>query len=90
MLINLRYSNTGSLVAPPEADTSWNSNGYRREQNQKFGVGAQFENGLYGFAFHESCWSVLERVFHPDPVPLDRLYELCLSMPKPLQKSSLN
>lgn len=72
----------GSFVAPPEADTGWNSIGYRQEQSQELGVRDRFENSLYGFVFHESCWSVLERVFYPDPVPLDRLYELCLSIPK--------
>lgn len=83
-------ASTGSFLAPPDANTRWNDSGYNRKTSQEFGVGTQFENGLYGFVLHESCWSVLERVFHPEPVPLDRLYELCLSMPKPLATSCIN
>lgn len=83
-------TNTGSFLAPPDANTRWNDSGYNRKNSQEFGVGTQFENGLYGFVFHESCWSVLERAFHPEPVPLDRLYELCLSMPKPLATTCIN
>lgn len=82
-------TSTGSFVAPP-ANTLWNGIGYNRKHSQEFGVGTQFENGRYGFVFHQNCWCVLERAFHPEPVPLDRLYELCLSMPKPLATSCIN
>lgn len=83
-------ANTGSFTAPRDTNTHWNDSGYSRKDSQEFGVGTGFENGLYGFVFHCSCWSVLERVFHPKPVPMDNLYELCLSMPKPLQTSCIN
>lgn len=83
-------TNTGSFIAPPDANSHWNDSAYARERGQEFGVGTQFENGRYGFVFHESCWCLLRRAFHPQPVPTDRLYELCLSMPKPLATSCIN
>lgn len=81
---------TGSFFARPDANTRWNDSDPSVKGIQEFGVGTQFENGLYGFLFHERCWSVLERAFHPEPVPLGRLYEVCLSMPKPLATSCVN
>lgn len=81
------HARTGSFFAPPDATIRWDDS---RKNLQEFGVATQFENGLYGFLFHDSCWCVLERAFHPEPVPLDRLYEVCLSMPKPLATSCIN
>ncbi|KAG6355132.1 hypothetical protein INS49_004213 [Diaporthe citri] len=84
------YARSGSFFAPPDASAHWDDGDYNRRPIQEFGVGTQFENGLYGFLFHESCWSVLERAFHPEPVPLGRLYEVCLSMPMPLATKCIN
>lgn len=69
------------LFAPAEVDTRWNSIGYKSEQSQEISIVSRYGTYLHGFVFHESCWSVLEKVYNPDPVPIDRLYELCLSMP---------
>lgn len=82
---------SGSFDAPLDANARYDDVGYDDEEySETFGVGTQFENGLYGFVFHDSCWSVLERAFNPDPVPLDRLYEVCLSMPTPLATRCVN
>lgn len=47
-------------------------------------------NGGCGYLFHDSCWSLLEKAFHPTPVPCVRLYELCQSLPKPLRCDSFS
>lgn len=41
-------------------------------------------NGRHGFIFHDACWELLEKVFHPSPVPLSRLFDVCESLPFPL------
>ncbi|KAL1998692.1 hypothetical protein VTN02DRAFT_5725 [Thermoascus thermophilus] len=33
------------------------------------------------FPFHDRCWKLLQRMLHPRPVPVERLYDLCLSCP---------
>lgn len=38
-------------------------------------------NKRHGFIFHEACWSLLEKTYHPQAVPYSRLYEVCKSMP---------
>ncbi|KAE8351620.1 hypothetical protein BDV28DRAFT_136725 [Aspergillus coremiiformis] len=34
-----------------------------------------------GFLFHESCWELLQGTLHPRAVPIQRLYDICLSCP---------
>lgn len=82
----------GSLLAPLEVHARWNSIGYKSEKFQEISTSyaSRYENRRHAFVFHESCWSVLERVYNPDPVPLNRLYELCLSMPKPVSTDCIN
>lgn len=41
-------------------------------------------NGRHGFVFHEACWDLLEKAFHPRPVPVTRLFDVCRSLPFPL------
>jgi hypothetical protein len=33
------------------------------------------------FVFHEPCWKLLKKVFHPREVPTERLHEVCSSLP---------
>ncbi|EED24528.1 hypothetical protein TSTA_078830 [Talaromyces stipitatus ATCC 10500] len=35
----------------------------------------------HGFLFHEACWSLLEKIYQPKPIPWSRLYDVCKSMP---------
>lgn len=37
--------------------------------------------GRYGFVFHDACWSLLAAAYHPESVPLQRLYDACRSVP---------
>lgn len=41
-------------------------------------------DGRHGFIFHDACWGLLEKAFHPSPVPLSRLSDVCESLPFPL------
>lgn len=44
----------------------------------------------HGFIFHEACWTIMEKVHHPQAIPYSRLYEVCKSMPFPLQGTGLS
>lgn len=68
--------------APRDSNARWDDAGYTSAQQQQFGVDYRSGNGCHGILFHDNCWCVLERAFRPKPVPLDRLYDLCLSMPE--------
>lgn len=35
----------------------------------------------HGFIFHDACWNLLEKASHPVPVSLERLFEVCKSLP---------
>lgn len=39
------------------------------------------EDGQHGYPFHEACWALLEKTWAPEPVPVRRLFDACLSLP---------
>jgi hypothetical protein len=42
-------------------------------------------NGRHGFVLHDTCWHLLQRAFQPSETPLERLLEICESLPFPLR-----
>ncbi|KAI0398327.1 F-box domain-containing protein [Xylariaceae sp. FL0594] len=73
-----RYS--GSLWTPPlDFSRRWSEPGVAC---LAIGVLEQRPiDGRHGFPFHETCWSLLEKVYSPEPVPSEALYEVCRSLP---------
>ena len=53
-------------------------------------MGQRKINGRRGFIFHEACWSLLERAFHPASVPIARVFEVCDSLPEAMGGESIN
>lgn len=47
-------------------------------------------NRKHGFIFHEACWDFLEKASHPEPVPLTRLFDVCISLPFPQDRCGLS
>jgi hypothetical protein len=47
-------------------------------------------NGRHGFVFHDACWSLLDKACHPDPVPYERLFKICDSLPFPLESIAIS
>lgn len=43
------------------------------------------ENGRHGFVLHDACWDLLRKAFEPDNVPIERLLQICRSLPFPLR-----
>lgn len=40
------------------------------------------EDGVHGFVCHDACWSVFKKAIQPDNVSLNRIHEICNSLPK--------
>ncbi|OAX82684.1 hypothetical protein ACJ72_02962 [Emergomyces africanus] len=34
-----------------------------------------------GYVFHDLCWNLLNALTYPNPVPIDRFYDICRSLP---------
>lgn len=75
---------SGVLAAPIGPTARWDDEGYDRgDDADAFGAGDMILNGRCGYAFHVSCWILLEKVFHPAIIDCARLYEVCASLPRP-------
>ncbi|KAK3306367.1 uncharacterized protein B0T15DRAFT_395083 [Chaetomium strumarium] len=81
----------GAFIAPRNPSARWDDPGYESPDEDQFGAMSQPEiNGKRGLIFHAACWSLLEQAFYPNPVPHDRLFEVCDSLPYVMDGSSLN
>lgn len=69
----------------------WNDAGYDRSADIELCVlvGPPYSS-RNGFIFHDACWSLLEEASYPAPVPLQRLLEVCKSLPITFDGSTLN
>ncbi|KAI5458702.1 F-box domain-containing protein [Mariannaea sp. PMI_226] len=76
--------NSRNWIAPSKSTARWNDEGYDFPDGDQIGVLGQFpRNDRYGFPFHESCWSLLEKAYSPQHVPHKALFEVCRSLPFP-------
>lgn len=70
------------VSAPSDSDIRWDDPGYEFSPEDVFppliGVPRQPSPG---FIFHETCWELLQKILSPSPVPVKRLYNICLSCP---------
>ncbi|TDZ14321.1 hypothetical protein Cob_v012750 [Colletotrichum orbiculare MAFF 240422] len=81
----------GAFIAPADPNVRWDDTIYDSPEEDQFGAMRQGEvNGKHGFIFHEACWCVLAKAFHPRPVPKTRLYDVCNSLPFPMNGTSLS
>lgn len=72
--------------APRNFNGRWDDAGYMSLRRDRIGVLQQLPlNGSYGFPIHEACWSLLEVAYAPQPVPHERLFEACRSLPLPVE-----
>ena len=47
-------------------------------------------DGYHGYVLHESCWKLLESFFTLHDVPIDRLLQVCKSLPFPLRYTGVS
>ncbi|KAG7053494.1 F-box domain-containing protein [Colletotrichum scovillei] len=75
----------GAFIAPVDHKRRWDDPTYDSTDEDQFGaMGFPPVDGRHGFIFHDACWGLLEKAFHPSPVPLSRLSDVCESLPFPL------
>ncbi|KAK4243852.1 hypothetical protein C7999DRAFT_17857 [Corynascus novoguineensis] len=81
----------GAFIAPSDPTARWDDPDYTNPDEDQFGAMKQCEiNGRHGFVFHDACWSLLERAFHPAPVLHKRIFEVCDSLPFVMAGDSMN
>ncbi|KAK3294182.1 uncharacterized protein B0H64DRAFT_400073 [Chaetomium fimeti] len=74
---------SAAFIAPPDPEGRWDDPGYTSPRRDRLGVLAYGElHGKRGFVFHDACWSLVKQLYHPAPVPLQRLLQVMDSLPK--------
>ncbi|TQN67166.1 hypothetical protein CSHISOI_07829, partial [Colletotrichum shisoi] len=80
----------GAFIAPVDSHGRWDDPAYDNPETDQFGAMSQGEvNGRHAFVFHEACWDLLEKARHPRKVPLSRLFDICRSLPFPINGVSI-
>ncbi|EFY97487.2 F-box domain-containing protein [Metarhizium robertsii ARSEF 23] len=81
----------GWFIAPRDFNARWDDEGYDVPDTGRVGVFRQDSlNGLHGFPFHEACWSLLDMVYSPEPIPCRTLFQICQSLPCPFTEAGLS
>ncbi|KAH8647717.1 hypothetical protein BX600DRAFT_475765 [Xylariales sp. PMI_506] len=79
------------LIAPTMSTGRWDDPGYEHPSEDGFGAMKQVQvDGRYGFVFHEACWSLLEKASHSCEISHHRLFDVCRSLPFPMQSNALS
>lgn len=74
-----------------DSNARWDNEGYSSPIQDAFGAMQQSEvNGRHGYILHDTCWSLMERAFFPNTVPHARLFEVCDSLPFPMDGSTIS
>jgi hypothetical protein len=78
-------------IAPSDPNMRWDDDGYSFPASDELPVMRQGPlNGRHGFVLHDACWHLLQRVFQPGEIPLERLVEVCESLPFPLRGNGIS
>lgn len=68
--------------APSNPEARWDDESYHRSIEDRFPpLIGHWARPQPGFLFHEACWKLLRRLMYPAAVPVERLYDICLSCP---------
>ncbi|KAK4652022.1 hypothetical protein QC762_607670 [Podospora pseudocomata] len=70
----------GVFIAPPNTASRYDDDGYNISEQDQFGTWGYAVNNRRGFPMHDACWKLLEEAIHPEPVPLDRLFDVLDSL----------
>jgi hypothetical protein len=76
-----RQVRNGRYIGPPNYDARWDDEGYQFPDSDEFQMGGGPYSDRHTFIMHAHCCSLLEQFFHPRPIPLARLVEVCRSCP---------
>ncbi|EDN04315.1 predicted protein [Histoplasma mississippiense (nom. inval.)] len=66
--------------APSNPDQRYDDKEYRVSPLDEFVPFLSVSHRIdIGYAFHDLCWRLLNALSYPDPVPIDRFYDICSS-----------
>ncbi len=75
---------SGRFFAPFDKDGHWSDAGFEPSDDNTFAVLPQRDvRDRHGIVFHDACWNLLEAALQPASVPLQRLSDVCSSLPVP-------
>ncbi|KAK4171162.1 hypothetical protein QBC36DRAFT_382766 [Triangularia setosa] len=76
------YSDPGGgvFIAPPNPASRYDNDGYTISEHDQFGNWRYAVNNRRGFPMHDACWKLLEEALYPDPVPINRLFDVLDSL----------
>ncbi|KAI2601706.1 F-box domain-containing protein [Hypoxylon sp. NC1633] len=78
----------GDWMAPLDFAARWDD---ELSNSDEIGVLRQHPvDDRYGFPLHEACWSLLEKAYSPDPIPREKLFRVCSSLPFPSRGRGLS
>ena len=85
--------NLGDFNAPLDRNMRWDDAGYQNSVANEFDVLHRLGiRARHGIILHDACWSLLEEVslWHSTPISLQRLLDVCNSLPIPSECLSLS
>lgn len=69
-------------IVPSDSASRWDDPGYTPLFSDRIPVMRQSaDGGLHGFVMHDLCWQLLQKFYEPDDVPIERLHDVCRSLP---------
>ncbi|KAL2145257.1 hypothetical protein VTI28DRAFT_7625 [Corynascus sepedonium] len=76
--------NSAGFCAPFDKDMHWSDAGFESSDDNSFAVLPDPDfRGRHGIVFHDACWRLLEAALRPASVSLQRLFDVCSSLPVP-------
>ncbi|KAK4203423.1 hypothetical protein QBC40DRAFT_24008 [Triangularia verruculosa] len=77
----------GGLIPPSDPNATYHDEGFDIMEEdwltlyRRHATGEKVSNGKRGFAIHDACWQLLGETMSPEPVPLDRVFQVLDSLP---------
>ncbi|RFU28209.1 hypothetical protein B7463_g8130, partial [Scytalidium lignicola] len=82
---------SSTWIAPSDPNMRWDDDDYHFPASVELPVMRIHPvNGRHGFVLHDACWHLLQRAFQPSEIPLERLVEVCESLPFPLRGNGVS
>ena len=76
---------SSAWFAPLDEGMRWDDRDYHLKASNRIPVMKQPpDNGCHGFVLHDACWCLLKAASDTQSVPLERLRNICESLPLPL------
>ncbi|KAF2467765.1 uncharacterized protein BDR25DRAFT_291107 [Lindgomyces ingoldianus] len=83
------YDGSASWTAPSDPARRWDDDDSNLRPQELPVMRQPPLHGRHGFVLHDACWMLLRRAWGPEEIRVDRLVEMCESIPFPLRTNGL-